>query len=731
MTAIPTRPQTSRPSAGRPTPRPAPTAAPAFAVDPVKLLRRNVIPLGASLVAGVALGVGLYFLFRVTLPRYDSRTVFEAVNPSSTLEQMGATGEETDRFIAGQVQHLMSSTFAASVVADTRGLEDYAPAFVAQHTVGGVFDAAAAARALDERGLRAAPRPGSNFFDLIASHENADVAHGLARVATNVYTRWRQSLTSSGVQNRIDALARRIADLEAQQARLIEQRRLRIADAEVFGTREELRSSLQQLELQNNEKTQQNEQARVAIERLTRMLTDGGAIELDDAQRQRAMARPDVSQLRLRASSLEAELNRLRNLGITSEQHPAFRSIRSQIDGTREKLDQALAIAGREIIEADLATYRDIVQQNEAVIAKVLADAEAVRGRIASLQRIEQQLTDLADELNRNATARQDLENQITDLRALEQTQSSVKVNVIAPPERPDRLAFPQLLPVVGGTAFLCVGLVGGLIFLREALDQRVRGPGDIRLIPGATLIGFVPDAGEDPDSPTAVETAFRDRPSGALAESVRQLRTPLLKKMDAGPHRSLVIAPAAPGSGATALVSNLAFAAAASGRRVLLVDANFRRPALHRALGLGEAPGLADILADRTDAASALQHVDAAIDLISAGSADLRLPERLGSDAMRRLLDDAGSTYDLVLIDCAPAALSGDGKALAEIADASALVCRPRSETRGLIGRLVGELTGADAEFLGVVVNAVQSEAGGYLRENIRAAHAYSAGKS
>src|SRR5690606_1319325 len=198
--------------------------------------------------------------------------------------------------IAGQVQHLMSSTFAASVVADMRGLEDYAPAFIEQHMVGGVFDAAAAARTLDEKGLRASPRPGSHFFDLVASHENADVAHGLARVATNVYTRWRQSLTSSGVQNRIDALARRIADLEAQQARLIEQRRLRIADAEVFGTREELRSSLQQLELQNNEKTQQNEQARVAIERLTRMLTDGGAIELDDAQRQRAMARPDVSQ---------------------------------------------------------------------------------------------------------------------------------------------------------------------------------------------------------------------------------------------------------------------------------------------------------------------------------------------------------------------------------------------------------------------------------------------------
>src|SRR5690606_34408184 len=120
----------------------------------------------------------------------------------------------------------------------------------------------------------------------------------------------------------------------------------------------------------------------------------------------------------------------------------------------------------------------------------------------------------------------------------------------------------------------------------------------DINLIPRLRLLGIVPDAGEDPSRPREVATAFRDTPTGVVTESFRQLRAPLIRTMDGHDHKSLLVMGPMPGSGATAVACNLAMACAAAQERVLLVDANFRRPSMHKIFGTPDAPGLADVLA-------------------------------------------------------------------------------------------------------------------------------------
>src|SRR6185295_5300090 len=122
--------------------------------------------------------------------------------------------------------------------------------------------------------------------------------------------------------------------------------------------------------------------------------------------------------------------------------------------------------------------------------------------------------------------------------------------------------------------------------------------PADITMIPRTRLVGFVPHAAEDPANPAKVETVFRDQPNGVLAESYRQLRGAVLNRMQAAGHKSLVCMSGMPGSGATTIIVNLAYSLAAAEQRVLVIDANFRRPSLHRVLGLNEAPGLAEVLA-------------------------------------------------------------------------------------------------------------------------------------
>ena len=168
--------------------------------------------------------------------------------------------------------------------------------------------------------------------------------------------------------------------------------------------------------------------------------------------------------------------------------------------------------------------------------------------------------------------------------------------------------------------------------------------------------------------------------------------------------------------------------ACAGSGERVLIIDANLRRPAVHKAFKLAEAPGLGDILAGQgtLDALAQPSGVEN-LWVVPAGSlANRAVPERLSSESMGRLINEAATKYDRVFIDVPPAIVSGDGMAIANRADAVALVVRAMHEKRGLVNRLRSQLGEARAEMLGVIVNAVRSSAGGYFKRNIQATHAY-----
>ncbi|MBL8887871.1 MAG: CpsD/CapB family tyrosine-protein kinase, partial [Phycisphaerales bacterium] len=190
--------------------------------------------------------------------------------------------------------------------------------------------------------------------------------------------------------------------------------------------------------------------------------------------------------------------------------------------------------------------------------------------------------------------------------------------------------------------------------------------------------------------------------------------------------HKSLVVIGGMPGSGSTSVMCNMGLAWAASDKKVLLIDANFRRPGMHRVFALRETPGLADVLSGAS-IEDAIQHTsDAHLDVLSAGSREKRVFEMFSSERFGQLLAELKARYDLVLIDVAPALVASDGLAVANRTDASCLVVRAMGEKRGLVGRLRNDLSDAKGEFLGVVVNAVKPSAGGYIRGNMRATHEY-----
>ena len=113
-------------------------------------------------------------------------------------------------------------------------------------------------------------------------------------------------------------------------------------------------------------------------------------------------------------------------------------------------------------------------------------------------------------------------------------------------------------------------------------------------------------------------------------------------------------------------------------------------------------------------------------LDVLTVGSAEHRMFERIVTDPMGELLTRLEARYDMVIIDTAPAIVAGDAVALANRCGATVLVARAMNEKRGTVARLKSDLSDTRAEFLGVMINAVRSSAGGYFRKNIRASHEY-----
>jgi capsular exopolysaccharide synthesis family protein len=340
---------------------------------------------------------------------------------------------------------------------------------------------------------------------------------------------------------------------------------------------------------------------------------------------------------------------------------------------------------------------------------------------IRDIDQIDDEVKQLNMDLTQVNEARQNIET-------INQHDVYDQVKLVIPAQTPNDVSFPKLIVMLPLGILLMTGLTALVVLLREIMDQRVKGPADVAMIPRLRVLGMIPDAAEDPARPASVETAFRDTPGGVVTESFRQVKAPMVKRMDTEGLRTLLVLAGMPGSGATTVACNLAIACAASDDRVLVIDANVRRPGLQRVFGISESVGLADCLAGQASLGDVVRPTNVPnLSVLTAGTPGNRMmPERLSSETMTRLLAEAASKFDRVFIDCPPAIVSGDGLALANRCDAVVMVVRALNEKRGLVNRIRAQLSESRAELIGVVVNGVKSSAGGYFKRNIQATHEY-----
>ncbi|MBU6413569.1 MAG: polysaccharide biosynthesis tyrosine autokinase [Planctomycetes bacterium] len=719
-------------------PRPAtPPSAPSgggvgtATIDPFKIVNKYKFWLAGAVAVGAVLGVAAHIVLLRVAPTYRPVVLFEVnmtpLSPGTVTSIVPK--DDYQRLMQTEVQKMKGENILRAVVEDPR-FEKEAPAYAEEFREAGGINTRKALRQL-QKDVAARVIPETRLISLTVGYKVAGDATGILKLIREKYELDTRNDVRRKSAGQIQTLTKQVSEADAELAALQRQREGLIGSGQVDSLDDRAGTNRELLGLISKELVDVDNKLKAAGEAMViydEQLKNPAGITYSDTVRAQVENEPELQEIKRTISNLTSRLDSIKLRGM-SENHREYKEVVALIEGytnsettTRERLL-------RTRFDGEVDNMRTTIRQFTAQRDDLNRRREEIRTQLVDLTRIQSQISDIDKKLGEKSISRRSFDDSLRNVTALSEMDAAQRVVVLQQERIPDQAAFPDIKMMLPLGVLVVLSLVGGVIVLREILDQRVKGPADIAMIPRTRVLGFIPDAIEDPSGTGAVETAMRDRNKGVIAEAFRVIRGTLTKRLSQTGHRTVVVMAGMPGSGATSVATNLAIASGAAGQRVLVIDANLRRPALQRVFGLAETPGLVDVLTGTVRLDQAVQRTsDGTLSVMAVGSRDKRNLEILATSAMNDLLAEARAKFDLVIIDVAPAIVSGDGMALAGKCDASILVVKAMSEKRGLVARIRNDLLDTRAEFLGVIVNSVKSSAGGYLKGNIKASSEYQA---
>lgn len=283
---------------------------------------------------------------------------------------------------------------------------------------------------------------------------------------------------------------------------------------------------------------------------------------------------------------------------------------------------------------------------------------------------------------------------------------------VIAPVELGEKV-WPKAhwVLLIGGIVGLMLG--GGAALGAEQLDRSFRSEEDVRHtveLPVLTrLVHLKPATSIAADSPMDASLVAYHRPKSRKAEAFRGLRTAIFFGSRGRRQQIIMCTSANPGDGKTLLNTNLAISIAQSGRKVLLIDADMRRPRVHQLFSITNDGGLSAVLRGELDPPEAVQTT--VVDnlwCVACGESPSNPAELLASPRFEECLQVYREKYDFIVIDCPPVLAVADPCIIAPLADAVLLAVRLMKDMRSQVVRAKEQLAGVDAHLLGVFVNGI-----------------------
>ncbi len=705
-------------------------------VDPLRLLRQYATLLIVTSVIAAALGVGVWLLLREVAPQFTttSQLVASPVAPGA-WDAPNATGgaisaDAIDQYIATQMVRIQSEDVLndALKVPALRST-DWFKSFASDSGDAVRDDEERAAKAkthLQKEALAVSQYRKSMLIMVSLSGSEPDDLPLVLDTIVNTYLsklRIDADTGSADLRQTFTAeLKRAQDDFDRVQANL--QQYVRDNDiTNLSGQANEASIQYGRLSLQAVDLQVELEGARAAFNSLVTAREQGNfnytSTDIATVERDPAVFQRDE---RLRQMREEREVA-MHKFGAS---HYHVKMLDQQIDAVtaeRKKEYDRLLLEQQQVRINEARQAAETLGAQLAGLEPKLAES---RNRMRDLSLKLETYAVMADQGKAAADRRDRARAMVDDLRIQGQRNDFVRIRR-QQPAIPAEMTFPKPAIVIPGTVVLLVGLVGGLVYLRETLDQRVKAPGDLKTMGNLALLGVVPDVEDDPTRPARIESVVQDDPAGLMAESYRQLRAALMAQMDRQGFKSLVVASPQPASGTSTVASNLAMSLAYIGRRVLLIDANLRRPRQHEIFGMAQQPGLSELLRHTATEDQAIFHkVEPDIDILPVGDTHDFAPELLEGQRFAELLGRLSQVYDLIIIDAPPALLTSECQMLCKHVDATLMVVRAMADKRGMIGRMLRQFEGQRSAVLGVVLNGAKSSVGGYYRKNYEAFYRY-----
>jgi capsular exopolysaccharide synthesis family protein len=281
-------------------------------------------------------------------------------------------------------------------------------------------------------------------------------------------------------------------------------------------------------------------------------------------------------------------------------------------------------------------------------------------------------------------------------------------------------------------TLNIIVGLVGGLLLgialplLREQLDSSIKTPADVEEKLGATFLGLLPEL-NDAEKPRGrgrrgrrprpdgepvegqPELVVHNRPSSGVSEAARSIRTNLMFMNPDKPCRKILVSSAAPSEGKTTVACGIAIALAQGGQRVCIVDADLRRPRLHRIFDrAGEAGLTSALVGEATLDEVAKPTVVPNLWSVPAGPLPPNPADLLQSDRFRKFVQELGTRFDRVIIDSPPLVAVTDSAIISTLVDGTVFVVRAFQTSKQVSAQGLRALRDVEAPIIGTVLNAV-----------------------
>ncbi len=366
--------------------------------------------------------------------------------------------------------------------------------------------------------------------------------------------------------------------------------------------------------------------------------------------------------------------------------------------------------------QALLDSYAERYTEEHPKMVELKSQISSLRNKIQGMEDVDSGSKTMEYRtLEREAdNSRRMYETLLTRLREIDVT-STININNVSIVDRaevPEKPAKPSL--ILNMVLAVMVGLVMGIAlgFFIDYLDMTIKTPKDVKEILETRFLGSVPELdGRIPE--TEKDRFVHLQPASPVSEHFRHLRTEVLSLLPEGADpRSIIITSADPQAGKTMTSSNFAIVMSQCGSKVLFVDADLRKPQLHKVFNLNKHDGLSEYLLGAAGMHSIIQDTEISdLKVVTSGNHVKNPAELIGSKKMQEFIAEAKQMFDFVIFDSPPVISVTDAVILSGMVDASIQVVRSGKILVAAARNAKEKMTNTKAKFLGVVLNAMKAE--------------------